>query len=382
MKALLASMKSLYLFMVAKRSNQQTQKNDKIIFLLSFPLTSHWMLTGLYEKFGKRLVICYTKNAQELAQSYQNLGCDIYRLDSFSELLWKAIPIIKGSTMILCDNYFPFLGGVTFDEDTKVVQLWHAGGAIKTFGLQAEYAKNSSIQDRQRFQRVYDRQTHYVVGSNRMSEIFKASYQAKNAEFLPFGYIPTDRYFDEAWLVQAKKQFRHLFGTKKSLLYVPTYRENDSANPIDFSKLAAALGDEWQVFAKAHPHDQTLQQKLAADPQVITDFKKMSLQEILPSIDCLISDYSSVPFEYTLANPQGKLLFFCYDLQSYQTEVGIQTAFFEQFPEAVAETLDELIKKTAAAQSIDFQVFNRTWNQYNHGTAMKQLTNWMEENGA
>ncbi|KAF1304833.1 CDP-glycerol glycerophosphotransferase family protein [Enterococcus sp. JM9B] len=378
---LLTGMKSFYLFLVEQRSKRPAEKNDKIIFLLSFPSTSRWVLSELYKKYGSRLVVCYTENSHELAANYQKKGCLIYGIDSFRELL-SSIPLMKGASTILCDNYFAFLGGMMFEPSTKVIQIWHAGGAVKTFGLEANYAKNSTKKDQDRYQQVYDRLTHYVVASDQMATIFKKSYHVTNAEFLPFGYFPADRYFDEAWLKQAKQKFQERFGNKKSLLYVPTYRENENENPIDFSRLAAVLGDEWQLFAKAHPHDPALQQKFEKHPAVITDFKGLTLQEMLPSIDCLITDYSSVPFEYTLANKEGKLLFFCYDLEEYQKTVGIQDGFFDALPEALAVTFDELLEKAANMQAVDLDRFDQTWNQYNKGNAMKQLMNWMEENEA
>lgn len=36
----------------------------------------------LYEHFSEKLVICYTKNAKELAEFYKSKGCSIYCIDS------------------------------------------------------------------------------------------------------------------------------------------------------------------------------------------------------------------------------------------------------------------------------------------------------------
>ncbi len=44
------------------------------------------------------------------------------------------------------------------------------------FGLQAQYAKKATAKDQQRYQKVYDTFTHFVVSSPTMAEIFAESY--------------------------------------------------------------------------------------------------------------------------------------------------------------------------------------------------------------
>lgn len=99
---------------------------------------------------------------------------------------------------------------------------------------------------------------------------------------------------------------------KKIALYVPTYRENKVTIPLNFSRLANQLGDEWQVLVKAHPHDSNLYQQVKDESNIVSNFNGLDLAQILPSVDCLITDYSSIPFEYSLANPEGKMVFFLF----------------------------------------------------------------------
>ncbi len=74
------------------------------------------------------------------------------------------------------DNYFGFLAAATFRKETICVQLWHAAGAVKKFGLKDPSIYYRTPRAQSRFQKVYDQQTHVVVGSEKMSEIFQQSF--------------------------------------------------------------------------------------------------------------------------------------------------------------------------------------------------------------
>lgn len=135
------------------------------MFLLSFPSASQLALQTLFDNFSEELVICYTKSSKELASYYQKNGCLTYNIDDFPVLLKDIVPMVTNSQLVFCDNYYAFLAGINFQARTKVVQLWHANGAIKTFGLEAAYTKKVSRKDQQRYLEVYKKFTHYVVSS-------------------------------------------------------------------------------------------------------------------------------------------------------------------------------------------------------------------------
>lgn len=376
---LVLASKELYLSFVHLASKRTKKKNNKIVFLLSFPTASKLALQMLYENFPEELVICYTKNSKELATYYEQKGCSIYCIDNVSSLLKYIIPTVTGSKLVFCDNYFAFLASITFIPQTKVVQLWHANGAIKSFGLEAEYTKKVSAQDRKRYSEVYEKFTHYVVSSQIMADVFAKNYRQKINE-LPFGYLPTDLFFDQEWLQKSKSLFKSNFPMdKKIALYVPTYRENKTEIPLDFSHLAYQLGNEWQVMVKPHPHDEALYENVWNEDNIISDFKGLDLAQILPSVDCLITDYSSVPFEYTLANPKGKIVFFCYDYDEYQKEVGIEDNFQYWAPGEIVQTEKELIAAVQKPSKQSFETFNQMWNEYAQGKAQEQLLEWVNK---
>lgn len=377
------SMKSLsktfYLQCVKQASKRAFHTHDKVVFMLSFPSTSEYLLDKLFQKYQQKLVICYTKNAQATAMAYQNEGCQVYPLDSFDVLLRRIVPLLKNSKVIVCDNYFAVLGGIDFLASTKIVQIWHANGAIKKFGLEANYAKSATQIDQKRYQEVYARYTHYVVSSQHMADIFAKSYHVA-IDALPFGYPLTDRYFDQ----KIKSQVMARYQTdnpeqKKIVLYVPTYREDFQENPIDIAYIQQRLGADWLFIVHPHPHDKLLQMKLAQQKTSKSKIANWSLSDLLFVTDCLITDYSSVPFEYTLANPEGKVLYYCYDLKGYDETVGVQEAFFEDDSITIVDSNESLVNNILTMGQEDSSRFNEKWNAFVDGNAVKQFIDWIDK---
>src|SRR5699024_6373229 len=111
------------------------------------------------------------------------------------------------------------------------IQLWHAAGAIKRFGLEDPSNVNRSTSAMKRFQQVYDRFDYVVSGSDKMATIFMKSFGIKNeSRILKTGIPRTDFFFHQEKMDSIKEDLRKrypLIDKKKVILYAPTYRESD-----------------------------------------------------------------------------------------------------------------------------------------------------------
>src|SRR5699024_6931674 len=80
----------------------------------------------------------------------------------------KSIYHLATSRFVFVDNYFGFLAAVRLRAGVECIQLWHAAGAIKQFGLKDPSIEYRTERARRRFKKVYDRFDHVVVGSEKM----------------------------------------------------------------------------------------------------------------------------------------------------------------------------------------------------------------------
>jgi CDP-ribitol ribitolphosphotransferase len=178
---------------------------------------------------------------------------------------------------------------------------------------------------------------------------------------IPTGIPRMDMFFDEGYKEQVKKTFFNEYPTlqgKKIIIFAPTFRGSGPSTAyydyqlIDFAALATLCREINAVtIFKMHP--------FVIDPcpipeeygDVCLDLSEYrEINDILMVADLLITDYSSVVFEYSTLNKP--MLFFAYDLEQYVAERDFYEGFTSFVPGRIVATFAELI---AAVRSGDFQ---------------------------
>ena len=357
---------SAYVRGLSKRATNQQMKKQ-VVYLLSFPNNDHGLIDALHDSFD--LTVCFTKNMSEAAKEYQEKGMKVINIDTLSGLV-ETVKVVTASQIIIADNYFAFLGDIKKRPNKHFVQLWHATGAIKKFGLEDKQAQKRSKEDQNRFNRVYQSFDYFVVSSEAMGEVFSKSYGAKKSQMLYLGFPRTDYLLEATKIDSGLKE-------KTQLLYLPTYREGEKKDYFrDAVTLVESLGDEYELYLKLHPHE-SLDEVKEHDRVRIVDSAKSS-DELLLEADCLITDYSSVAFDYSLINPLGKLVFYWYDEASYDEITGIQSVFKETMPSPVCHRIEDVVTEIKSMDD-NLDSFNQIWNTYNDGQATIRLVDWVKQ---
>ncbi|SJZ41929.1 CDP-glycerol glycerophosphotransferase, TagB/SpsB family [Pilibacter termitis] len=377
-------------------------ETEKVVYLMSFSDNNTHLLNELANFYENRLVVCYTKNTLKEALRLEKLGVEILCLDEKRTLFRKILPILSKTKLILADNYFVVLGGIEMHPEVKVIQLWHAVGAMKKFGWDAVSTAQKSANDKARYTSVYAKFTHFVVASEKMARVFEQSWLAGPEKMLKFGNPRCDVYFDKEFLKKSKEKFLETLPEakeKKVIMYAPTFREAGFGKvPLGLKQMNAFLEREnLLLYVRLHPKEIGLQKEIQGYSSICSSIGILQLEEILPNIDLLISDYSSVPFEYTLAKPEGKLFFYVPDCEQYEQEVGLSEGYREWVPGEIFETQGELmraiqefahpkeeeISEDVARPSfkrvpITFAAFNQLWNTKNNGMATQRLMDYLK----
>ncbi len=229
--------------------------------------------------------------------------------------------------LFLNEYYFPAYACKP-REGQRVVQLWHACGAFKKWGYStAEKSWGASKKDLQRFP-IHNTYTDVCVSAPKVGFAYAEAFQCADAVVKPFGVPRTDVYFDSDFVASSRdillKRFPRI-GERKIILYAPTFRGDSilssySENKLDFIKLKEALGDEYALVLKLHPRTAKMFQIPSPVKEIVGDFvfnatKCVEIDRALCAADLVISDYSSLVFEYSLL--ERPMLFFAYDLKEY-----------------------------------------------------------------
>ncbi|MFP5114108.1 CDP-glycerol glycerophosphotransferase family protein [Bacillaceae bacterium C204] len=139
-------------------------------------------------------------------------------------------------------------------------------------------------------------------------------------------------------------------GNRKIVLYAPTYREylrdeennNYIAPPIDINKWKEKLDEDYIILFRAHYEIiNVLGIENSSFIYNVSNYE--NLNELMIVSDMLISDYSSIFFDYSIL---GKPMYcFAYDLEEYKNKRGLYLDIKKELPFNVAINEDELINQ-------------------------------------
>ena len=103
-----------------------------------------------------------------------------------------------------------------------------------------------------------------------------------------------------------------------------------------------------------------------------------SLNALLCVSDCLISDYSSIVFDYSILNK--KMVFYLSDLEDYQSTIGLNV-LPEDLPGAVCSKEDTLIDELMKQDydQVRIQNFKDKYFYYQDGKNAKRIAAFIYE---
>lgn len=134
---------------------------------------------------------------------------------------------------------------------------------------------------------------------------------------------------------------------KKVLLYAPTFRERgEFALPFSPQKMMSVLGDEWVIVVKLHYLNQLKPVEGVVDA---TDYS--SVNHLLTIADFMITDYSSLLFDYSVLEKPA--LLFQYDRASYENDRSFMFRMEDYVnDEDIIFTEDALYEKMRSVESM------------------------------
>lgn len=325
----------------------------------------------------QRLIVFYRPKQAGAARQLAQKGIEVHAFQDGLRFVLTGIPRIMRAKVLYCDNYYAFLGGLRHPKKMRIVQLWHAAGAIKNFGWEDPATVQRSASDQRRFQAVYNHFDEYVVGSLAMGRVFTRAYKVPLTRMQTLGYPRSDRLCDPQWRQRARAKVARLapeLTNHRVILYAPTYREGVTFTPPKGLAAALTADPKAKVVVKLHPalaqQATRLQRQLG---QQVVVAQQLATTELLTVTETLVTDYSSVAFDYSLLPNAHSLLFYWFDFPAYQHQPGIQAGVKEGLSSQVLRDSQELAAAIVADRPTDLTAFNQRWNTYNDGAATQRV---------
>lgn len=376
LRSLFAAFYSIYLSVLGVLFKPVKPKNH-LTLLVSFEENAQALIRSYKahaESLSYEMTVLYTRHAVNLKKELEGVG-SFYLNEKHPLHLLKAVLILFKSKVVITDNYFLMTSALNRRPQTTCIQVWHANGSLKKFGLEDVTNQNRPASDISRFKKVYRSFDFVTVGSDAMADVFKKSFGIRDGQLLKTGVPLTDVYYEEH-----KPELKHKW-PKKIILYAPTFRDYDMQSfrlPFTEEQLTNALNGEYMLLVKLHPA--VLHQISASfESELIKNVSDMRLHDLLKAADILITDYSSVPFEFALLNKP--IFFFTYDLEEYDQKRGLIDNYTSVIPGKACHDsealLEEMTKKPFRAE--EMKRFSDKWNMYSDGNSSSKLLQFAEE---
>jgi|SRR5690625_3152645 len=370
---------TIYLFIFRTLFNifKLFPRKKKTVFVASFGVNILYTLRELEKQTDEQTIILKSSSCKTIFKKAPNRTQLDFKPSRLSDWI-KSIYHLATAGTVFVDNYYGFLAVTDFRSSTKCIQLWHAAGAIKQFGLKDLSIENRPPRAYERFKKVYQRFDHVIVGSETMTAIFREGFGVSTHQILRTGIPRTDFFFDDETKDEVDKTLELQFPiikTKKVILYAPTYRDNElnvSDLKLDIDNMYRELHEDYVLFLRLHPAVSGMLKNDYPDFvfNVSVDY---NINHLLVITDILISDYSSIPFEFSLLHKP--MVFFAYDIDQYAEERGFWDNYDNLVPGPIVENTDNLIT-VIKADNFDMervQAFSDEWNQYSDGFSSERL---------
>ena len=281
-------------------------------------------------------------------------------------------------------------------KDQVYLECWH-GTPLKRLGYDLQNEGGNVMNSLKEVREKYDLDAakfRYILSPSEFTtEKFTSAWNLKQAgkenAILQEGYPRNDYLLNHTPEdVEQVKQALHIMpediGGRKIVLYAPTWRDNqhDSADGysyqlgVDFARLRQALGEECIILFRAH-YLVANQFDFAAYEGFVWDVSQYpDINELYVVSDLLITDYSSVFFDY--ANLKRPILFYMYDLAAYRDDIRGFYLDLKELPGSIVETEEALIQAIPQALEQDaydekYQRFHARFNALDDGHASERV---------
>ncbi len=263
-------------------------------------------------------------------------------------------------------------------EGQVYLNTWH-GTPLKTLGKSsitdfydiANLQKNFVSADYLLYPNEYTRDN--MMRDYMLPDIFRG-------EVLLSGYPRNEIFFDEKRRDELKEKFE--LGDMQVLAYMPTWRGNvrdvDHESQIEeireyLKYIDDNLGDNQVLYVNFHPFvmaDLSLKgfSKIKKFPA------KYETYDFLNVADVLITDYSSVMFDYSLTG--GKVILFTYDREDYLGTRGLYLDF-DKLPFSRVDTVNELVAEINKAEKPDVSGLLDEYCSYDRADISAQICSMM-----
>ncbi|MBU6114113.1 CDP-glycerol glycerophosphotransferase family protein [Mammaliicoccus lentus] len=300
-----------------------------------------------YTEYNVFLVTKSMDDTQKLLTQY-----NLHNISIIQHMTYDYGLLLATSQILINDNtFYPFFSK---RNEQQYYNFWH-GTPLKTLGkdIEGEFlefgnvARNFMMTDALYLPNEYS--VNKVLGSSDLEGVLKSDV-----------YIsPSPRnslLFDKNRGENIRKDLN--LKNKKIYIYMPTWRGHKKDKNINFTEeniltsLEQKLPDDVVVFYKLHS---MISKNFIFNGKKVKPFpESYELYDFMSSVDGLITDYSSIMYDF--ASQNKKIILFTYDYEEYRVTRGMYEDI-KQYPFNLTDNIEEVIEIISNNEPNDYSDF-------------------------
>jgi len=330
---------------------QKFADNSKYIFLYT-------------KKIHPEIRAIWLTHNTNVLKEVRKKGYEAYKAFSLKGFLYS----MKAGCVVIC-TCLEDVNGFAVGK-AKIIQLCH-GTPLKKLGYDSElnlFLMPNKRKGRGRTtiaelaNKVYPlsmfRYDVLTAGSEEAKKKLGSAFRESKNRLQITGYPRNDALFDTDWL--AHRRCDYIDNVKKQvrpeyvITYLPTHRQFGKKRVDLFAKYGFQVSEAQQMLeslnavfiVKAHYKQQKLRPSVRNEPSrriyTLSDEELPDIYPLLKETHILITDYSSVYFDYLLLN--RPIIFTPFDIEEYTREEGLYYDYNEVTPGPKAKDWSEVFK--------------------------------------
>ena len=166
--------------------------------------------------------------------------------------IFQQMVALATSKVIIVDTYCITACILPHKKETKIIQIWHALGAIKKFGYQTIGVKSGSDEKTAKIMCMHKNYDYVLAPSKVTAKLYEQAFNVTEDKIKYIG-MPRIDYILENDEVQKQKIYEMylILKQKQNIVYVPTYRKGEKT---ELDELVEKIDtSKYNLIIKLHP---------------------------------------------------------------------------------------------------------------------------------
>ena len=246
--------------------------------------------------------------------------------------VFKSIPhmlvqmyFFATSKVLISDSYCVMISVLKHKKSLKIIQIWHALGAVKQFGYQTIGKQDGANPTVAKYLNMHKNYDYVLCSSDITAKYFCEAFNVSEEKIVKIGLPRIDYILKDKSDIKAQILTDYpILNEKKNILYVPTMRRD---RKVDVNSLIEAVDfNRYNMVVRLHPLDSFCNEYIKKDGVIYE--KKYKTYDLLEIADIIISDYSSFTIEASLL--EIPIFLYVYDIDEYKNNNGLNMNFKQE----------------------------------------------------